>query len=134
MNKVAIITACAALLPLGLMLSGCKEDEPPPPLPTAAPEPVAEAEAVTLLEEPEVDAGVDAAKKSGGARRAPAGLAACCAALSQNAANAPEPTATYMKTAAQTCSTLVGQGQAQGVVSAAVQQALRGANMPSACQ
>ncbi len=135
MKKLAIAIAIA--LPLPLLAGGCKEDEPPPPLPSAAPEPAAPTQDLTLVvEEPVVDAGADAgpAKKYTGTAKPKGNLANCCAALNQNAANAPEPTATYMKQAAATCSMLVGQGQGEAVIAAAVSAALKGASIPAACQ
>jgi len=82
--------------------SGCKED-PPPPLPEAktAPTPT------TLeLEVPEEDGGAEeeVAKPKGKGVRKPSGpLAACCAALRQNAASAPPETQGHMLNAAAAC-------------------------------
>ena len=53
--------------------------------------------------------------------------------VQQNAANAPEPTATYMKQAAATCNALVAQGQDQNAISAAIRGALGGAALPGPC-
>jgi hypothetical protein len=107
---------------------GCKKDEPPPPLPSAAPAPSPTPTAALELE-PE-DAGIvdaaddaDAAKKGGGGN--PAGLLACCKALEQNAASAPEPNKTYMLQAAAGCKVAAAAGQ-----TGAVQAALRGAGLP----
>ena len=133
MKKLAIAIAFA--LPLSALLGGCKEDEAPPPLPSAAPEEEAPAESLQLVAEVvDVDAGTDAGPKKYGPAKPKGSLGACCAALTQNAANAPEPTATYMKQAAATCSMLVGQGQGQSVIGPAVSAALRGASLPSACK
>jgi hypothetical protein len=121
----------------GLAFSaGCEKSEPPPPLPaaTAAPQP---AEPVALVpdEEPPVDAGQDAAAPKGrGVAVKKASFKACCDALQQNAASAPEPTATYMKQAAATCSALVSAGQEQGTIVAAIRGALGGAALPGPCR
>ena len=124
----------ACLIGLTAMV-GCEKDEPPPPLPAASAAPQPTAPVVLMAEEEEpIDAGVDAGKKTGGGRRAPkASLKNCCAALQQNAANAPEPTATYMKQAAATCNALVSQGQDQSAVSAAIRGVLGGAALPGPC-
>lgn len=125
----------ACLFGLAVMC-GCEKDEPPPPLPAAS-APPKPAEPVMLMAEEEapIDAGVDAGKTpTGGGRRAPkASFKNCCAALQQNAANAPEPTATYMKQAAATCNALVSQGQDQNAISAAIRAALGGAALPGPC-
>src|SRR6187455_747794 len=102
---------------LGLALVSCKEDEAPPPLPSAAPAraPPPPAE---LTIAPEEDAAVDVAedvKKTGGGRP-PNSLSTCCAALNQNAANAPEPNASYLRTAATLCSGAAAAGSAPGSV------------------
>ncbi len=114
-----------------LAVTGCKKDEPPPPLPSAAP--VATAPAPLQLK-PE-DAGVKAPpvdagkKKTGGAGGG--GIAACCKALMQNAQSAPEPTKTYMLQAGAMCTATQGAGRAAlGPVLAA----LRGAGVPAACK
>jgi hypothetical protein len=115
---------------------GCEKSEPPPPLPapTAAPQPQ---ETVALVpdEEQAVDAGQDAAApKVQGVGRPRASFKACCDALQQNAASAPEPTATYMKQAAATCSALVASGQQGGTIIAAIRGALGGAALPGPCR
>ena len=124
----------ACLFGLAVML-GCEKDEPPPPLPAASAAPKPAEPVVLMAEEEPIDAGVDAGTTpTGGGRRTPkASLKNCCAALQQNAANAPEPTATYMKQAAATCNALVAQGQDQNAISAAIRGALGGAALPGAC-
>ena len=113
MDKTLSSLAVTLVGLLGLALAvGCEEDEAPPPLPaaTAAPAPT---EAVILMPEEEapIDAGEEKPKKYVGGKAAPkASLKACCAALQQNAQNAPEPTKTYMTSAAATCNALVIQG------------------------
>lgn len=124
----------ASLIGLALLV-GCKKDEEPPPLPTATAAPQPAEPVVLMAEEEPVDAGVDAgaAPKTGGRAKPKASFQNCCNALQQNAANAPEPTATYMKQAAATCNALVSQGQDQNAISAAIRGALGGAALPGAC-
>ena len=114
-----------------LAVTGCKKDEPPPPLPSAAP--VATAPAPLQLK-PE-DAGVKAAPVDAGKKKVGGGggggIAACCKALMQNAQSAPEPTKTYMLQAGALCQASQGAGRAAlGPVLAA----LRGAGVPAACK
>ena len=121
----------------GLAFSAsCEKSEPPPPLPapTAAPQPT-EPMALVPDEEQPVDAGQDAAAPKGkGVYKPKASLKACCDALQQNAASAPEPTATYMKQAAATCSALVSAKQEQGTITAAIRGALDGTALPDPCR
>lgn len=100
--------------------TGCKKDEPPPPLPSAAPEPTPSAPLQLVVEDsgPDVqDADADAPKKVGTGSYS--SLSKCCSAIAQNAANAPEPTATYMKQFAAACSAAAKAGNAAGVAAAA---------------
>jgi hypothetical protein len=126
---------------LGLVVSslaagymGCKKDEPPPPLPSAAPAPVPTPTAPVELvpeEVPVASASASVKKPSGGA---PAqSFAKCCAALTQNAASAPEPTKTTLTQAAGMCNSLVAAGKSGPGVVSAIQGVLRGVGMPSAC-
>ena len=127
---------------LGVVLSslatgalGCKKDEPPPPLPSAAPAAVPTPTAPLELapEEPVASAApVESAKKVG--TGAPAqSFAKCCSALTQNAASAPEPTKTSLTQAAGICNSLVAAGKSGPGVVSAFQGLLRGVGMPSAC-
>ncbi|HEU5074805.1 MAG TPA: hypothetical protein VFU02_11535 [Polyangiaceae bacterium] len=119
---------------LALALVSCKEDEAPPPLPSAAPAPAPPEPAVlTIAEE---DAAVDVAEdvKKTGVGRPPNTLSTCCAALNQNAANAPEPNASYLRTAATLCSGAAAAGSAPGSVLPQIRAALKGMNMPAGCQ
>ena len=124
---------------LGVLLSslattGCKKDEPPPPLPSAAPAAIPTPTAPLELapEEPVAAAGAPAVKATG--TGAPAqSFAKCCAALTQNAASAPEPTKTSLTQAAAFCNSLVAAGKSGPSVATAVQGLLRGVGMPSAC-
>jgi hypothetical protein len=100
--------------------TGCKKDEPPPPLPSAAPTPTPSAPLQLVVEDaaPEAgDADADAKKKIG--TGVPSSLSRCCSAIAQNAANAPEPTATYMKQFAAACSAAAKTGNTAGVQAAA---------------
>lgn len=122
------------LTPIGLGLifpiavtayTGCKKDEPPPPLPSAAPEPTPSAPLQLVVEDsgPDVvDADADAKPKVTGGGSG-ASLKRCCDAIQQNAANAPEPTATYMKQLAASCYAAVKSGQSAAAVSAIARQA-----------
>jgi hypothetical protein len=126
---------------LGLVVSsmaagymGCKKDEPPPPLPSAAPAAVPTPTAPVELvpeEVPVASASASVKKPTGGA---PAqSFAKCCAALTQNAASAPEPTKTSLTQAAGMCNSLVAAGKSGPGVVSAIQGLLRGVGMPSAC-
>src|SRR5512144_2478893 len=108
--------ALAALAPV-LLLSltnckGCKndDDDKPAPVTSAAPVPTpTPVTTATVMPEEDAgapgDAGVDAGKPKGPA--GPGGgsgtLAACCAALQQNANNAPLDQKAYYMAAAQYC-------------------------------
>ena len=135
-SKVA--TSVFGSVLLGVLLSslattGCKKDEPPPPLPSAAPAaaPTPTAPLELAPEEPVAVAGAPAVKTGGGA---PAqSFAKCCAALTQNAASAPEPTKTSLTQAAGICNSLVAAGKSGPGVVSAIQGMLRGVGMPSAC-
>lgn len=120
---------------LGLALVSCKEDEAPPPLPSAAPAPAPPEPAVlTIAEE---DAAVDVAedvKKTGVGGRPTNTLSTCCAALTQNAANAPEPNASYLRTAAMVCNGAAAAGSAPGSALPQIRAALKGMNLPAGCQ
>jgi len=137
------LTKLLAPIAIGLLIptlvtayGGCKKDEPPPPLPSAAPEPATTAPPLELVAEDSgpVDTGTDAPKPKGTGR--PAGsLKACCQALQQNSASAPEPNATYMKQAAATCFSMIGTpGASQGNILGVVSGMLKGAGMPAACR
>jgi hypothetical protein len=112
---------------------GCKKDEPPPPLP----EPKAVETAEAPLELKPEDAGPPvqekAAPKPGGTARK-SGLAQCCAALRQNAANAPEPTKGYMIYAAGACDLAAAQGKDKQSAVGIIQSALKGAGLPADCK
>jgi len=139
MSKLSLIALCrsaAIAAALGSCLVACRKDEPPPPLPVAAPkapEPVAEA---PLELKPE-DAGrppAPAAPPPKATGKKSGGLAACCAALRQNAVNAPEPNKGYMTTAAGVCDFAATQGQDKASVVASIRAALKTAGMPTDCK
>lgn len=136
MNRPFTTLLVSMVLPLApIAFMGCKKDEPPPPLPTAA-APTAEPSPVLAIEPvPELppDAGAPVKKGVGGVAPA-ANIQACCNALAQNAASAPEPTATYMKQAAATCGVLAQQGKDKGTLVAVLAGVLKGAGMPAACK
>jgi hypothetical protein len=118
------------------VVTGCKKEEPPPPLPsaqpvTAAPAPLQLKPEDAGVKPPPTDSGVKKVAHGGG--HGGGGLGPCCAALQQNAASAPPPTNGYMLQAAAMCQAL----NAQGMGKAAVGQLLglmRGAGMPPACK
>ena len=139
-RNVALPIVIGVLVPLAAFSApGCKKDEPPPPLPSAAPAPTPAAPVVLAPEDagPDVvDAGedvVDAAVKRGTGGGG-GGLARCCAALQQNAASAPPPTNTYMLQAAAVCNAAVAAGKDKNSVVGALSGALRGAGLPAACR
>ena len=127
---------------LGLLVSslaagymGCKKDEPPPPLPSAAPAAVPTPTAPLELapeEVPVASASASVKKPTGGGAPAQS-FAKCCSALTQNAASAPEPTKTSLTQAAGMCNSLVAAGKSGPGVISAIQGLLRGVGMPSAC-
>lgn len=131
---VALCRAAALSAALGCALIACRKDEPPPPLP--APKPVETAAEPPLELQPE-DAGKPpepvVAKPKTTARK-PTGLQQCCTALRQNAANAPEPTKTYMTTAAGMCDAAAAQGRDKNSVVALLQNAMKGAGLPTDCK
>lgn len=138
MSKASLIAVCRSAAWIGVLgasLLACPKDEPPPPLPAAPKvvEPVAEA---PLELKPE-DAGKPpepAAAPKAAAHKASGGLATCCAALRQNAVNAPEPNKGYMTYAAGVCDLAATQGKDKASIVGAIQAALKGAGMPSACK
>lgn len=105
--------ALGLLLPVATLgYSGCKKDDPPPPLPSAAPASTPAAPLVLEVEDAGEDAPGDAdadAKKVGGGSSA--SMKKCCQAVAQNAESAPEPTKTYMKQMAAACFAAAGSGQ-----------------------
>jgi hypothetical protein len=127
-----LLGVVVSLLATGYM--GCKKDEPPPPLPSAAPAAVPTPTAPLELapEEPVASASAEPVKKVGTAVPAQS-FAKCCAALTQNAASAPEPTKTSLTTAAGICNSMVAAGKSGPGIVSAFQGLLRGVGMPSAC-
>lgn len=121
-------TSLLATLPL----TSCKKDEPPPPLPSAAPQVAPPPQQVELqpIAEAVVDAGAPTTAKKVGVGK-PASIAACCAALEQNAASAPEPNATYMKQAAAFCKS---QGGSNPAIIGTLQTMLKGLGLPASCK
>jgi hypothetical protein len=137
MNRMFTRLLVSLTIPISsLALVGCKKDEAPTPLPTAAatvsePSPVLAIEPVADVVP---DAGAATKKVTGGGVAAASNLKACCAALAQNAASSPEPNATYMKQAAGTCEVLAAQGKDKGSLVAVISGMLRGAGLPAACK
>jgi len=131
--KRSVLYCLALTSTLGMLsLTSCKKEEPPPPLPSAAATPTPAPQAVELqpIAEAVADAGTAVTKKATGGGK-PVSVSACCAALEQNAASAPEPNATYMKQAAAFCR---AQGGSNPAVLGALQGMLRGAGLPAACK
>lgn len=115
----SLLRSSAAPITLGLLLpmtllayAGCKKEEPPPPLPSAAPVTTPSAPLVLEVEDAGVEDVVDAADAD--AKKVGTGSAAsmkkCCAAVAQNAANAPEPTKSYMQGLAAACMAAASSG------------------------
>jgi hypothetical protein len=130
--------ALGLTIPLTAALyAGCKKEEPPPPLPSAAPATTPSAPVELVVEDagPDVedaaDADADAKKVTG---QPGASMKACCNALAQNAASAPPPTNMYMQAAAQACTTAVAQSKDKSTISGIVAGMLKGAQMPAACR
>jgi hypothetical protein len=126
-----------APLCLAAAVTGCKKEEPPPPLPappavTAAPAPLQLKAEDAGIKLPSADAGAKKAVHGGGGH-AGGGLGPCCAALMQNAESQPEPNKTYMKQAGQMCQVFLAQGMGKQVVGQLMAMA-RGVNMPAACR
>ncbi|HEX3850788.1 MAG TPA: acyltransferase [Polyangiaceae bacterium] len=128
-----LLGVVVSLLATGYM--GCKKDEPPPPLPSAAPAAIPTPTAPLELAPEEVPsaAPTDSVKKPTGVGVPAQSFAKCCAALTQNAASAPEPTKTSLTTAAGLCNSMVAAGKTGPGIVSAVQGLLRGVGMPSAC-
>ena len=125
-------------LPLAFTVySGCKKEEPPPPLPSAAPVSTPSAPLVLGVEDAGDDGDGDAGDADADAKgkgQPAASLKACCAALAQTAASAPPPTSLYMMQAAAACNAAVAQGKDKSSVIGIVSGALKGAGMPAACR
>lgn len=119
----------------GTSFVGCKKDEPPPPLPSAAPvaAPTPSAPLELAPEEPPAPSAsaAEVKKPSGGPSQ---NFSNCCKALLQNAQSAPEPNKTYMVTAGNMCTSMVAAGQGGPSIVSALQGVLRGVGMPSACR
>jgi hypothetical protein len=138
LRSVVAIIACGFLLPALVSSAGCKKDEPPPPLPSAAPAASTVAAAPQTLElapEPAPSESADVKKPTGTGGPATS-LKKCCAALAQNATLAPPGStqALALVQASQACNIAVGAGAASPAVLAAVRGALGGAALPAGCQ
>lgn len=140
----ALTVVFAALLPVVLLsaANGCgKKDDDDKPAPSAS-APVTAAPSASTVVTPEEDAGADAAsdaadasdaKPKGGGGVAPGSLAKCCAALRQNANNAPiDQKANYLAAAAA-CDGMRNTPSGQQAF-AQIRAFLAGAKMPGACQ
>ena len=125
----------SVVLASALALPGCKKDEPPPPLPV---EPAPSATVEQPLELKPEDAGVPPKPvekpKTGGTGSSAGSLQNCCAALTQNAASAPEPTRTYMLQAAAMCTAAAASGKDKQSIVGVLTGALKGAGLPVACK
>lgn len=135
MSKASIATLWrggALVIALASAL-GCKKDEPPPPLPE--PKAVETTTEKPLELKPE-DAGAPVQEKAAPkpTARKPSGIAQCCAALRQNAANAPEPTKGYMLYAATACDMAATQGKDKSSIMGQLTTALKGAGLPADCK
>jgi hypothetical protein len=135
----------AALLPVIVlsMGNGCgKKDDDDKPAPTASAPPPAPtpspATTATVVPEEDAgapaDAGTDAGKpKPGGPGGGSGTLAACCAALQQNANSAPLDQKAYYMAAAQYCNGMRNTPAGQQAF-AQIRAFLAGAKMPGACK
>ena len=136
MSKASIATLWrgGALALVLASAAACKKDEPPPPLP----EPKAATTPEAPLQLKPEDAGAPVEEKKAppkaAAARKPSGLGQCCAALRQNAANAPPPTKDYMIYAAGLCDMAAAQGKDKASVVSQLTAALKGAGLPADCK
>jgi hypothetical protein len=131
----AVVVGTALSLGLVGGCNQCQRDDPPPPL-APPPTPDAQSEPVVLVIDAGPDATEDADAEAGKPKigRPGPSMKACCAALAQNAENAPEPTKSYMKTAAAACYGAVAQNKDNAAILAIVRGALGGAGLPAACR
>lgn len=124
------------VLPLALVFgavvstaTGCKQDEAPPPLPTAKP---VETPAIATIvpEDDETEEETSEEVKKTGKAGSGSSLSKCCSALRQNAANAPPETKGHMESAAAACDAAVKAGASSvvGVISRF------GIKVPAVCQ
>lgn len=122
-------------LVFALATTGCKKDEePPPPLPAAAP--AATPQAVLELAPEDAgapDADAEAPKGKGGPGAPRSSLKKCCDALTQNAKSAPPPNDGFMLQAAAVCNSLVATGQDKGAAMGMIRGALKGVALPAGC-
>jgi hypothetical protein len=125
--------SAASLVLSTLAVTGCKKDDPPPPLPSAAPVATAPAPLQLRAEDAGVKAPVDAGKKKTGGPGGGGGLGPCCKALEQNAASAPPPNNGYMLQAAATCRALNAQGAPRASMMNALAM-LKAYGIPAACK
>ncbi|MEN9577796.1 MAG: hypothetical protein RJA70_805 [Pseudomonadota bacterium] len=137
LRNSGVVSAVAVLLVVAVgAVSSCQKEGTPPPLPTAK---TAEPAKVEELKVP--DAGTkkvedeeDKPSGKGGFGKPKGALAGCCAALRQNAPNAPDPTKGHMLTAAAACEVANNAGAAKAGFLATLAGLLRGAGVPPACQ
>ena len=135
LRSVVAMIACGFLVPALVASTGCKKDEPPPPLPSAPPAASTPAAPQTLELAPEPvpsDSAAEVKKPGGGGGGA--SLGKCCAALIQNSKSAPPPNNTMMLQAGQVCQAAVAAGQAAPQILTAVRAAMGGAALPPGCQ
>lgn len=130
--SIATLWRGGALVIALVAASGCKKDEPPPPLPEPK---VVETTEKPLELKPE-DAGAPVQPKPAAkpTTRKASGIGQCCAALRQNAANAPEPTKGYMLYAASACDMAAAQGKDKASIVGQLAAALKGAGLPADCK
>ena len=136
LRSVVAMIACGFVLPALMTSTGCKKDEPPPPLPSAPPAATTAApapETLQLAPEPVPSDSAEPKKPTGGGVAGPS-LKKCCDALAQNAKSAPPPNNTIMLQASQACNVAVAAGAASPAVMAAVRTAMGGAALPPGCQ
>jgi hypothetical protein len=136
LRSVVAMIACGFLVPALVSSTGCKKDEPPPPLPSAPPAastPAAVATTLDLAPEPVPSASAEVKKPTGTGVAGPS-LKKCCDALAQNSKSAPPPNNTLMLQASQACNVAVAAGAATPAVMAAVRAAMGGASLPPGCQ
>jgi hypothetical protein len=136
LRSVVAILGCGFLLPALVSSTGCKKDEPPPPLPSAPAPVAAPSAAPATLELAPEPAPSDSAevKKPTGTGGPATSFKKCCDALASNAKSAPPQNAAIMQNAAVACNAAVAAGAATPAVLATVRSLMGGAALPAGCK
>jgi hypothetical protein len=140
-SYLPVLVAVLGIGSIGMSTCKKKEDDVPPPVPSAPAPPPAPTPVVVAPEEiaPEPqDAAPDVKKTVKAAPADVAGLRACCTALQQNAASMPPPNNAYAQQAAALCQSFVTALAAGSATKAgafgSINSVMKGANLPPACK